>query len=339
MSSPITLGRAGLAALLASTIALFGIVTTAQAAKTEVRLRIGNANQPTQMQNLMDVKFAERVKDLSNGRITVQVINGAQLGGEKELVQHVSSGTLDFATVSVWNASGFVPELDLLSGFFLFKNWDDFRRVTQSEAVLKEMRDLVKKRKVGFQFLNWGTTGTFDMYGDRAFSSLATLQGVKMRIPDSRLQENTWKALGMVTVIVPFSEEYTAMQSHVANASQHSISSILTGKFYEVGPYTTLTHALYNESATFQSDRSIKKLSAADQAIIERAISEASIWSIDETIKQEKNLADQLRAKPGVTVVDTPSDIAAWQAKVEPVNREYAQKIGAGHLLDMLLTK
>lgn len=330
-------------AVFVAALALTGTTQVAFAEQTNskdpITLRIGNANQPDQLQNLIDVKFADILKKLSGGRITTQVINGAQLGDEKELIQNVSEGTLDFATISVWNASGYVPKLDLFSGFFLFKDWNNFREVTQNPIVLDKVRDIVRKRKVGFQFLNWGTTGTFNMYGDRAFTSLQALKGVKMRIPDSRLQEKTWKALGMTTVIVPFSEEYTAMQSHVADASQHSLSSILSSKFYEVGPYITLTRALYNETATFESDRTIRKLSPADQKLVQKAIDEASVWSIGEAIKQEGSLIVKLRTEPHVKVIEKIKDLALWRAQVEPVNREYAKKIGAEGLLDAILDK
>jgi TRAP-type C4-dicarboxylate transport system substrate-binding protein len=80
-------------------------------------------------------KFAELVKERSNGEIVVDVKFGGVLGkGEKKVVEQVQFGALDMARISISPMTEFVPELEAFGLPYMWKSQDSKWKVLKGET-------------------------------------------------------------------------------------------------------------------------------------------------------------------------------------------------------------
>src|ERR1700674_1625079 len=66
--------------------------------------------------------FSAKLKELSKGAMLVDQYPGAQLGQERQILQLVKSGVIDFAGVSSANTSTISPQAGVMSLHFLFRS-------------------------------------------------------------------------------------------------------------------------------------------------------------------------------------------------------------------------
>src|SRR3712207_441067 len=126
---------------IAAALAAFGLLASAAAAQT---LRFGHANSPGEIAHDMFNEFAERVKERTNGSVTIRVFPSEQLGKEADLVQQIKTGALDISAPSMPVMSSLVPAIEMASGPFLWRDWKEAEAVIRGPAfdpIFDELRD------------------------------------------------------------------------------------------------------------------------------------------------------------------------------------------------------
>ncbi|MBO4393446.1 MAG: TRAP transporter substrate-binding protein DctP, partial [Spirochaetales bacterium] len=79
-----------------------------------------SAAETPQTRCLLD--WAERVKEATNGRITIEVYPAEQLGNEKQLLENVNLGTIDFALIGPGGAERFTPVFGMFENAYTFQS-------------------------------------------------------------------------------------------------------------------------------------------------------------------------------------------------------------------------
>ena len=73
-------------------------------------------------------KFADLMKERTNGRITVKLYPSNQLGkGEREMTEGIQQGAIDLLVTSTGPLGGFSPSINILDFPFIFR---DFKHET-----------------------------------------------------------------------------------------------------------------------------------------------------------------------------------------------------------------
>jgi TRAP-type C4-dicarboxylate transport system, periplasmic component len=111
------------------TIALAASVTAAQAA--DVTLRFGHVGAPGSLFEASANAYAQCVADESNGTIEVQTFGSSQLGKDRELLQKLKLGQVDFALPSSVMSS-VSDEFGVFEMPYIIKDREHMKRV-QSE--------------------------------------------------------------------------------------------------------------------------------------------------------------------------------------------------------------
>src|SRR5690606_19634570 len=88
------------------------------------------------------------------------------------------------------------------------------------------------------------TQGSRHVYVKNEISSLADLDGVKIRVQESELNLAMIRALGGSPTPMAFGEVYTALQSGVLDGAENNEVSYYTQNHYEVAPFFTNTNHL-----------------------------------------------------------------------------------------------
>ena len=142
---------------LAFVIVIMGIllVATTYAADKPVVLRIGLIAAEGHPVTQASKRFAELVKERTNGAIEVQVFPGGTLGGEIELQDMVSTGTLEMMSVGTGIPAALNPQFKILQMPYLWESQDQMIAFANS-SIQDEMNEIYRQ-KSGIKALasNW----------------------------------------------------------------------------------------------------------------------------------------------------------------------------------------
>ncbi len=296
-------------------------------AKKTYTLRLAHVLPTDHLNHKTALKFADLVKQKTNGAVNIEIYPAAQLGNEKEIIDATAMGTLDFSLCGFGEvAKRFGPAL-IFDGPFIFRDREHMARVYKSEIFAKTMEDM---KKVGISMVAPGYYGTRHVTtSNKAVKTPADLKGMKLRCPDQPMFVAVTKGMGATPTPMAFGEVYLALQQGVVDGQENPAAAITSMKFYEVQKYLVKTGHIIQGNHIFGSTKSLAKLPAEYQTAIVEAGKEVSDWSIAESFKIEDQLMGELVSK-GMTVVEPNRD--AFVAAAKPIYDEYASKWGEGLL-------
>ena len=180
-------------------------------------------------------QFADRVKEATNGELTIVLHAGAALGFKgPELLRAVAEGQLVIAEIPTGMVEGDAPTLALTAQPFISTNAFEQRLLYQ--LAKPTYAKILKKFN---QFTLYSSVWPFSgIYTQRAMKSQSSLKGLKMRVYDG-----TGLAFGKATGIaarkMPFSEVYPAMKAGLLDSMYTSSVSGVDAKAWEVLKYFT----------------------------------------------------------------------------------------------------
>ena len=163
---------------------------------------------------------------------------------------------------------------------------------------------------------------------DKAVKTVADVKGMKIRVPQSAMYMAMVESWGAKATPIAFGELYLALSTHIADAQENPLATFNAQKFYEIQKYVILTQHIICPNCIFINENVWKKISPADQKIVQDVIANAIAWHDAENVKLENKLIADLQAK-GVTVI-TP-DVESFAAVTGPyVSAKFEDKWGKG---------
>lgn len=262
-----------------------------------------------------DIKFAELVKERTNGRIIIEVYPGSQLGEEKAVIEQVQFGAIDFTRVSVSPLAAFVPVFNALQLPYLYRSQDHMWNVLLG-PIGEEL--LASLEPSGFIGIGWFEPGARNFYNSRRpVSKPEDLAGLKIRVQESELMVGMVQGLGAVATPMPYGEVYSGLQTGVIDGAENNWPSYESTSHYEVAKYFTLDEHTRVPEIIIASKISMDKLSEEDQKIIKQAALDAIPYQKQLWGDREKASEEKVRA--GGSIITEVEDIAAWQARMQPL--------------------
>ena len=249
--------------------------------------------------------FAQKVDELSEGKLKLQVYHNAVLGGDVELIESCQSGDIPFVVQNT------APEVSYMSRLCLFDLPCVFEDMEQLHAVLD---DTVFQHKInsiyqdaGFHLLGLADQHFRVMTCNVDLKSLDDFRGIKIRTMENSFHIDFWDALGANPTPLAFSELYVALEQHTVDAQENPYEVICSNAFYEVQDYVIQTNHLPHLLALVTNHHFYEKLSAEERTIVDRAASEASAIA---------------RAKAAERVSARMKEIEDYGCKLVPVSEE-----------------
>ena len=220
--------------IIALVVLIFSLVTVSGAvAKTKWDMHLnfpaGNFHSKGAQQ------FADRVKEATNGELTIVLHPGASLGFKgPELLRALAESQLVIAEIATGMVEGDAPTLALTAQPFISTNAFEQRLLYQ--LAKPTYAKILKKFN---QFTLYSSVWPFSgIYTQRAIKAESDLKGLKMRVYDG-----TGLAFGKATGIaarkMPFSEVYPAMKAGLMDSMYTSSVSGVDAKAWEVLKYFT----------------------------------------------------------------------------------------------------
>ncbi|UQZ89900.1 C4-dicarboxylate ABC transporter [Deltaproteobacteria bacterium Smac51] len=320
-----------LLAMLVLAVAAALVMAPALSAQT---LQLSDNQPPDYPTTIGDRKFAELVKERTDGRITIDVYDSAQLFDEKSAIEAAQMGGLAFCRVNAQPLSDFTPALGVLSLPYIFRDeahlWSTLNGPV-GEELLKELEDN------GLVGLTYYDSGSRHFYNNkREVKTPADMKGLKIRVQQSKLMMGLVTSLGASATPMAYGEVFASLQSGVIDGAENNWPSYYSTSHYEVAPFYTLDFHTRTPEVLCMSKFVWDSLSPEDQKIIKDAAVESQSTQRESWKAYEARAIEAIRASGKVTVTIV-NDFTPWKEAVQkvyddvdlgPKKGEYIKKIG-----------
>lgn len=176
--------------------------------------------------------IADEVKEATDGRIEIDVIAGAALGGERDTVELSMTDSIDISTAANSVLTNWIPEMGILDQAYLWDNADQAHA-----AVDGELGDLIKteaNEKMGLQVIGFMESGFRNVFSTKPIKSIEDFHGIKIRTMQNPYHMAAFEAFGAMPTSMAAGEQFTALQQGTIDACESAVSNCLSNGFYEV---------------------------------------------------------------------------------------------------------
>ena len=310
--------------LIALTLAAGFVASTS----AQTIIKIGYATAPTSHYGVGSTVFCDEIEKGTQGRYKCQQFPSGALGGEREMIEAVQLGTLDFVNTSTGPVGNFVPEVKIVDIPFLFRDYDHARHVMDG-PIGQDI--LTKFPSKGLIALGWTENGFRHMTNSkRPIVKPADAAGLKMRTMENKVHMEGYRTFGILPTPMAFPEVFGALQQGTVDGQENPIPVILSSKFSQVQKYLSLTGHVYSPALIITSPRLMNKVSEADKKVFYEAAKKASVAQRKKVNDDEANGIAQLE-KEGMSVVRNV-DGQGFRDALKPAYASYSKEFGADNI-------
>jgi tripartite ATP-independent transporter DctP family solute receptor len=291
-----------------------------------------NAATPVTIASLLgadkpETKVWRRLKELVDaklpGRFDIRVVGNAALGGEKEVAEGLRLGSVQASLSTISALSGWVPESQVLDAPFVFRDAAHVRRVVDGPIGDGLKAKFAAQNFIVPAFINYGAR---HLLTKEPVTKPAQLAGKRIRVIQSPLHTELWRAFGANPTPIPIPETYNALQTGVVDMMDLTKSAYAGFKLYEVVPYLTETGHIWATGVMMFAAPFWKSLKDDERAVLSAAAVEAARYFDQMIVEDEKLSMEKAAAAGGKTLqVD---DRVAWEAGARGVWQALAPKVG-----------
>lgn len=316
-----------LATLAVSLVSVFGANSAVAAADTACpkvgsckwKMATGWAGGP-----LMDIgakAFAERLDQLSGGRMQLQVFPGGALGGALKVSETVKNGIADMGHLWMGYDWGKDTTTVLFGGYAGSFDSERMLHWLYEGGGVQLQREFREKEFGVVSFPLFIRTAEVFLHSRKPVRTLKDLQGLKLRTAGAWIEMSA--AMGAAPVTTPGGEIYAALERGVIDATEWgTLWENISPGFSKVAKYLIIP-GVHQPTAPFElviNKRMWDKLTPADQALIETA---AKLVTYESWLKigQEDAKALDFYRQQGNEVIDLDPEV---QFEAHRIGKEWA---------------
>jgi tripartite ATP-independent transporter DctP family solute receptor len=304
-------------------IALFSVGS----ALAQMELKFGHVGNPGSLFDKSAQEFAKRANARLGGKATVVVFGSSQLGNDRQLLQKLKLGTVDFALPSTVMSS----ESDVFGVFempYLVKDRNHMKRI-EKELFWSKLEPAVEKK--GLKIIAvWENGYRHITNNKRPINVPADLEGIKLRTPKGKWRVKMFKAYGANPSPMAFSEVFTALKTGVMDGQENPFAQIYSAKFYEVQKYLSLTGHVYTPAYVTVGAKRWATLPPDVRKTLEAVAKETQAFVYQTAASDEDDLLGKIKAA-GVQV--NQADKAAFIAASKPIYDEFGKEVPGAKVL------
>jgi tripartite ATP-independent transporter DctP family solute receptor len=271
------------------------------------------------------VKFAELVKQKTNGEITVDVFPASQLGNDKAIIQGARMGSVDISMTGNPFYTGTEAALNVLDLPYLFRDFDHVYKVLDG-PIGEQIGTLLEKH--GLKELGFMEIGFRNLTNSkRQIRKPEDFQGIKVRVTPNPAHVQAFQLLGAVPTPMAFGEVYMALKTGTVDGQENPITLIHGQKFYEVQKFLSLTYHAYSTSHVTMNLKKFESLKPEHQKALVESMKEASAYHRKLNRGLEETLLKEMQAS-GLQVELEPDRKAIAEVVQQKTQEKYAEKFG-----------
>ncbi|GAB3062624.1 TRAP transporter substrate-binding protein [Virgibacillus ainsalahensis] len=286
-------------------------------------LRLGHQTPEETNYHRASLRFKKLVEEKTDGKVRIDIYPFRQLGTDRELIEAMQFGTLDFGMISGPPISGFAPEAAILDLPFLFEDWNHVNTFLESD-VEEEYRTLTEDVNLkifgimarGFRHV---TTSEGPILEPGDFNSLT------VRVIESPVYIDAYSALGASPQSMNFGDAYTALEQGAIDGQENTMDIIDDEKVYEVNSHVSKTGVNFVFGFLMASKDRFNSWPEDVQIAVREAAQEAVHETNQENEVHEEEYEEILEEK-GMEIHEV--DREPFKERVDSVYQEWKEKYG-----------
>ena len=291
----------------------------------EITLVMAEVNPSDTVSGRMDTAFKEKVEELSNGKIKIDLYFSGVLGDEKQVMAimmapdsniQLTRGPANLSSYS----GGKQVKSSLISIPYTFSSDEHFWKFANSdlaEEILNEPYEL----GLGVKGLFYAQEGLRHYFSNQEIKTVEDLKGKKMRVSGQVLKALA-DSFGSQSVEVKFTDLYASFQTGAVEVAEQPISNYLSNSFNQVAPYLVLDGHMIGAISVMVNSECWDSLTPKQQDILTEAGKYASDFC-RQIMDEANELAMVILKSEGVKVTEI-QDIRPWQDACSQMRKEAA---------------
>lgn len=221
---------------------------------------------------IMQLDFKENVQNFSNGEIYVNLAANRKLGAGKALANKVQQGVIQAAQHSISNFAPFAPAADIINIPYWCAENQKFVNLVTSGAWSKNVNPRIEEK--GFKALFYVSISARTFAVRRGLTPVLSpddLQGVKFRVPGSKMLQQFYRLLGANPTPVAWGETPAAIQQGVADALDPVVAALHIFGFGDILSHVSLAQSVHGAQVYSCNLEWFKSLPQHLQDVVEEA--------------------------------------------------------------------
>jgi tripartite ATP-independent transporter DctP family solute receptor len=256
----------------------------------------------------------QRLEELSGGKVTIDIYPSSVLGSEVQCIEQLQNGSLAMTKTSAASIENFVPPMAVFGLPYLFRDADHYWAVLKSDVGKELLQKGNSKSLLGLCYYDSGSRNFYTK--DRPIRTPDDLNGLKIRVMNSRTAMDMVSVLGASPTPIAWGELYTALAQGTVDGAENNPPSFTTNKHYEVCKHFSKDAHTRIPDMLLISTKIWNKLDLQVKEWVQQAADESSDHQRELWRKKTIESLEQAKAE-GVTVYDVDQKLFA--EKVQPM--------------------
>lgn len=290
-------------------LALAMSVGLAAPALAETVLKVGLIDPPAHIDVAASQRVADRVSELTNGEVKMEIYPAAQLGFASDMLSGLKLGTVEmFVGATTW-LGAFETDFWISGTLYVFNDQEQARQMHES-ATFQAMGDrLVENHGIRVLAQNWDR-GPRNFITTRPVATIEDLEGLKIRVPPQESWIENFKLAGAAATPMPLSETFTGLQQGIVESTEQASNWLYGNKYHTIANNLTRTNHNYEQTGVMISESVYQSLTEDQRAAIVQAINEVSGWHNEQVAIQIAEAEEKMAAE-SINIIDV--DVQAWK--------------------------
>ena len=295
-------------------------------------LKLGHVAEPDNPYALGAQKFADRMAELTDGKVKVTIFPSSQLGSQQKLIESLVLGNLDFAMSTTAVLGQFEPDLLVFGYPYMFNDRNHAYQALDTIG-LEVAANLEPK---GVKLLGFFENGIRHMINNKKpVYTPEDMEDLKMRVMTTPVYVELMKSLGADPTPMSFGEVYSACSTGAIDGLEVPAVHIWQKRFFEVNKYVSLTGHTYESEPMTISMKTWKKLPKEYQEAMEVAVADALEYSRKLARDQESDFFQKIKESGKTEIIEVDRSLfaeatkSAWEALKTDTSEDLIARIQA----------
>lgn len=300
------LGAAATAAALVFTLSAANVTEAA-----DVVWRQSTEQPPDSLEGRGHQKFAELVKQYSNGKMEIKIFPSEQLGKKAAVLEQLQAGTIHIYNSTASFLQKWEPGIKFISAPFVFESREHWRRFMGTDLVAGWLKTVEEKGGISLlgNYVDWPRGSYRVMVSKRPVRTLADVKGIKLRMHSDKLAVDAWSHLGAEVRVLGWTEVYESLGRGIVEAVNSPAALVESMRFYEQAK-NVVRHEEYHQSVGYMINaKAYNNLPKDLQQVLLRAHADSGAYeakllsdntqkSLDRVIAQGVTYSEELDRQP-----------------------------------------
>lgn len=275
-------------------------------AAAEYTLKVAYENNPGEPFDKAIREWARLFNEQTGGKGELVAYPSSQLGSKKDVIEQMKLGSPLITLADGAFFSDYVPDFGIMFGPYVGNSYKDIFKLNQSDWY-KDLENKLDAKGLHIVSKDW-LYGTRHMLTTKMVTKPEDLKGLKIRVPNNRIQIEGMKAMGATPTPLPLAEVYTSLNLKVIDGAENPIPVLYGQKHYEAAKYLILTGHVENVTNLVMGSGTYKKLPPEIQTALVNSGDQAGKYLTELVQKEEQELIEKMKTE-GVTVVEVDRNL------------------------------